>query len=132
MNETDLAPLLGNLLTLLMARTKQTARKSTVHVTPPVPEDADAAVVVVGTKRPLDDPEPDPPAKRVALGMDKPLRNKIHWRMHSVVTFIVEAYPSMRDNTELLDRAMERAKNTFIDEFETMLIDPSEQRTEPL
>jgi len=111
-----------------MARTKQTARKSTVRVVPYVSDDDDDAAVVVvtqGTKRARED-EPnadanDRPTKRQTFDVDLVLRNKIHWRIHSLATVITEHCPAMLEYHEHIDRIIENAKDTIIEDLETML-----------
>lgn len=106
-----------------MARTKQTARKSVTRTSPPVSDESSSSSEQ-GTKRPLDTPDPSPrPVKKVALGCDALLRNKIHFRMHSIADLVTERYPSMRENAELMDRAIESAKHQLIEELEQMLVD---------
>lgn len=123
-----------------MARTKQTARKSVDRRAPIIidsnesssSEHSDASSSsehAQGIKRAReniardDEPAPEPPRKKIALGQDPLLRNKIHFRMHSIADLVTERFPSMRANTELMDRAIERAKHALLDELEEMLID---------
>jgi hypothetical protein len=105
-----------------MARTKQTARKSVTRTSPPVSDESSSSEK--GTKRPLDTPDPSPrPVKKAALGCDMLLRNKIHFRMHSIADLVTAHKPSMQENAELMDRAIERAKHQLIEELEQMLVD---------
>jgi hypothetical protein len=109
-----------------MARTKQTARKSTVRVVPHVPDE------VAPPKRPRDDTElleaipaavPPPPTKRRRLGEHPVLRNKIHWRIHSLAGLVAEHTPAMARHSERMDRLIEKVKHQFLEELEDMSVD---------
>jgi len=121
-----------------MARTKQTARKSAVRVTPPVSDESSSSSSSPDrddqrTKRPLEqditgDADLQSPTKKVRLGNDPLIRNKVHFRIHSIADLVKERYPSMAMNGELMDRSIERAKHQLLDELEEMLIDSDEKK----
>lgn len=107
-----------------MARLKQTARKSTVRIVPEVSE----SEARQGIKRPRDDTElleaiPAAPAKRRRLGEHKELRNKIHWRIHTLNALVAETIPAMARHSHRMDELIERIKHQFIEEIEDMSLD---------
>ena len=108
-----------------MARTKQTARKSVDRKTPPVSDDDSSSEQGEKRAREVEEPDPkhQPPLKRRALGADPLLRNDIHWRIHSITSLVTKRFPAMATNSELMDRAIERAKHQLLDEIEAMQID---------